>query len=479
LILMFTAGQPDLRHIPTTGFSSPILSYIDVVRYHWDARAYVQRGYDKYKNQAFKVPNIRSWYVVLNGNRYLEELQRASEDALSSRALVNEATSVILGPDFANNHYHISVIRNQMTRNIPEFFGEMYDEVKIAFARYLPVSDDWAFYNPNRFILQIVCQAVNRICVGAPYCRDDALITSSLGLAPTLHLSGRIVGGFPKSLRPYVAYFLPGVLTSKQNWIKILTPIIDERRTPREKNTGRPADVLTWLMDEARGDEQSNENLATRILMINNGALSTTTFMSTHVLYHLASEPRYIKLLRGDIETVIATDGWTKSGVDKMHKLDSFIKETMRVHPISIGLVGHIALKDYTFSDGTLIPKGTTVVAPADAVHHDDTYPNAREFQGFRFVESSRNKSDRGGGEESLVNLTPNFLPFGHGNHACPGRFFAASSMKLVLAYMLLHYDFILEGGSEEGAKRPKDLFFGGLRLPNQKARLLVRKRRT
>jgi cytochrome P450 len=116
------------------------------------------------------------------------------------------------------------------------------------------------------------------------------------------------------------------------------------------------------------------------------------------------------------------------------------------------------------------------MVTPANSIHYDESnYTNPHEFQGFRFVEAT--DDGKINARQSFVSLTPEYLPFGHGNHACPGRFFAASTMKLILAYLLIHYDFMLEGGTAAKDKRPEDFFFGGLRLPNRDARILFRKR--
>ncbi|KAF5351080.1 hypothetical protein D9756_008457 [Leucocoprinus leucothites] len=470
--------KPDLRHIPTVGHSNPILSFIDLYRYRLDSFAYVQKGYEQFRDSAFRIPNFKRWIVFLNGAKYLEELRKVPEEVLSSRAIVVEAlqAGVILGPNFANNHYHMAVIRNQMTRKIPEFLPEIFDEVKEAFKSFLPVKQEWSAYNPNEMILHIVCQSVNRICVGVPYCRNEDLIKTSLALSPHLHISSIIIGIFPEFLQPYVPRFIPGLLKNKRKWIDILVLVIEERKKQMEKGEDHPSDALAWLMDEAPGSEQSPENLALRVLLINHGALSTTTLISVHVLYHLTSELHYLLPLRQEIEEAVAEEGWTKNGLDKMIKLDSFIKETMRMHPISVGLVGHKALQGYTFSDGTFIPRDAVIVAPANSIHYDrSNYTDAQEFKGFRFVETTEDGMI--GARQSFVSLTPEYLPFGHGNHACPGRFFAASTMKLTLAYLLVHYDLMLEGGSGAGDKRPEDFFFGTLRLPNRDARILFRKR--
>ena len=47
-----------------------------------------------------------------------------------------------------------------------------------------------------------------------------------------------------------------------------------------------------------------------------------------------------------------------------------------------------LAMKSYTFSDGTTVPAGTLVCVPQIATHSDsDNYARADEFLPFRFLE--------------------------------------------------------------------------------------------
>jgi hypothetical protein len=50
-----------------------------------------------------------------------------------------------------------------------------------------------------------------------------------------------------------------------------------------------------------------------------------------NVLYRLLSNPEYFEPLRLDVETAVAEEGWTKAGMDKMYKIDSFLRETQRL----------------------------------------------------------------------------------------------------------------------------------------------------
>ena len=54
----------------------------------------------------------------------------------------------------------------------------------------------------------------------------------------------------------------------------------------------------------------------------------------THALFDLASSPEYLHPLREEADEVIQREGWTKAAVDRMPKMDSFIKESQRLHPL-------------------------------------------------------------------------------------------------------------------------------------------------
>ena len=54
-----------------------------------------------------------------------------------------------------------------------------------------------------------------------------------------------------------------------------------------------------------------------------------------------------------------------------------------------------------------------------------------------------------------------------------PGRFFAASELKALLAYLIINYDFKLGGDG----KRPRNVYFGSSIIPSPSGQLMFRKR--
>ena len=72
-----------------------------------------------------------------------------------------------------------------------------------------------------------------------------------------------------------------------------------------------------------------------------------------------------------------------------------------------------------------------------------------------------------------VVTTSVHSMAFGHGRHACPGRFFAAMEVKLMFAYIVMTYDTKLVGGVRLPGSRLLQTC-----LPNTTAEVLFRKRK-
>ncbi len=127
------------------------------------------------------------------------------------------------------------------------------------------------------------------------------------------------------------------------------------------------------------------------------------------------------------------------------------------------------ARKSFVFSDGTVLPAGTAVSIGAHIVQADNRhYENAGEFEPWRFEREAS-----GLGTVRLTKTTPTCLGFGHGRLACPGRFFAAMELHLMLAHLVMQFDVKYA----DGEHRPPNVWFVSACVPNPKAKILFRKR--
>lgn len=166
----------------------------------------------------------------------------------------------------------------------------------------------------------------------------------------------------------------------------------------------------------------------------------------------------------------------------KMVKLDSAFRESARLNTLtSVALRRVVVAKDgITTPSGVHIPRGNFCAVPSLAVLTDSTkYPSPESFNPFRFVDL---RQDVNTGERlpdhverarlSFPATSNDYLAFGNGRQACPGRFFAATELKLMLAYILLHYDFQML------SERPTDSWVGILRIPSTSASIKVKRRK-
>ena len=79
--------------------------------------------------------------------------------------------------------------------------------------------------------------------------------------------------------------------------------------------------------------------------------------------------------------------------------------------------MNRVALQDYTFSDGTFVPKGTLVAAVSRPLHYDDAiYAHAAAFDPWRFAHLR--EEEGAATKHQMVNTSNEYVSFGHGKHA-------------------------------------------------------------
>lgn len=98
-----------------------------------------------------------------------------------------------------------------------------------------------------------------------------------------------------------------------------------------------------------------------------------------------------------------------------------------------------VAKETVILQDGTVVSRGTKLAFANDLRLDPAMYPDPERFDGYRF--------QRMRGDPSTAKLAPftktrmSHLAFGHGKHACPGRFLSCDEAKLILCHILLKYD--------------------------------------
>ncbi|KAF8446215.1 cytochrome P450 [Boletus edulis BED1] len=469
--------RPNLYAIPAVGSSNWLGSWWGSFKYLMNARNVIQEGYEKYKSAPFKVAEPNRWTVILSSREHVEELAKSNE--LSFVEAINDQIQIeySLGHGVHHNPYHASVIRLNLTRNLEVLYPHIRDEIVTSFTDLLDLSEnEWKSVPAFSIIQKIVCRTTNRAFTGLPLCRDPDWIDLNIRCTVDMIAGGVIIGLFPKFMRPLAARLLTRVPQCIRRGAKLLGPIIEERQEYLDEYgtewDDKPNDFLSWLMDEAEGAELTVDRLTRRILVSNFAAIHTTSNGFTQALFYLAANPQYIPPLREEVEGIVQKEGWSKSAVGKMRKVDSFLKECLRFEGVLFASLPRKALKDFTFSDGTFVPKGTLIAAAAVSIHHNkDVYENPDIFEPFRFA--GMHDEDGSRSKHQCTSTSADFLPFGHGRQACPGRFFATNELKLMLAHVVVTYDVKLQ----DNETYPPSWHIGSFISANSHAKVLFRNR--
>jgi cytochrome P450 len=115
-------------------------------------------------------------------------------------------------------------------------------------------------------------------------------------------------------------------------------------------------DFITWLFVNAPESDRTVDEITRRLLVVNFAAIHTSALNLGHALYWLLARyvarwlsnsssspanriffsfrPKYIIPLREEIEETVGRLGWTKDAIGQMPKLESFMKECMRMTPL-------------------------------------------------------------------------------------------------------------------------------------------------
>ncbi|KAJ7445670.1 cytochrome P450 [Mycena latifolia] len=424
----------------------------------------VRAGYAKQRDGVFRFPRLFRWDYIANGIQRIGEVAAAPDDVLSFKEGVGESLQVayLMGTDIQDDPYHHRTIRTTLTRNLGRCFPEVKNEIVCAFDDVLQLeNDDWKPVTLLPSMMRIIARTTNRLFVGLPLCRNEAYLKVSIEYTVAVFKRGAIINLYPPFLRPVVGRLMSPKEQALRDVLKFLGPIISDRLA-KEDELGpnwpdKPNDLISWLIKDA-GPGRTVPGLARRVLLTNMAAIHTSTMAIVDVLFDLAAYPSHIPALREEAERVIREEGWTKAALNNLHKADSFIRESQRMNGTGpLSLSRKVVAKDgFRFSDGTFIPYGSFLAVSGQPVQHDPAnYDNPEVFDGFRF---SRMRE-----QEHLV--------FGHGKHACPGRFFAATELKAILAHVVLTYDV---KSDIEGARPPA---FGGRKRVHPAAKIWVRKR--
>jgi cytochrome P450 len=166
----------------------------------------------------------------------------------------------------------------------------------------------------------------------------------------------------------------------------------------------------------------------------------TSSIVMEYAMAELMRKPQLMTKLQAEVRRILPRGNGmvTEDQLNSMPYLKAVLKETLRLHPPLVLFVPHLCLADCDI-EGYTIPAGTRVIINGWAIGRDaSSWERADEFEPERFMEGSSTATVDYNGNDFLL------LPFGSGRRMCPGINFAISTMEIMLANLMYHFDWKL-----------------------------------
>ncbi|KAI0392801.1 cytochrome P450 [Xylariaceae sp. FL0594] len=371
----------------------------------------------------------------------------------------------------------VQVVRQGMNPRLPQLIPILEDEISYALKAELGDATGVSRTKSARdFLTAVVHRSASRILVGEELCRDEAFIHESSGFVMSIFFTALIIIKLPLGpLREWLAYPLSAWHRRKlARCADMLMPVLEKRiaewhnRDTNERPTPSSSlDSIEWFL--MLSDEAVDKNRLAAELMHNLWAgTSAPGGLVTEIIFQLLQQPQYKSpLLSESVEALRRSNGrWTEKALSRLVLVDSFIRETNRLHPTGSITCSRTVLKHPLVLQGGLeLPVGTRFGFATEAMQKDadDT------FDGFRYV------GGPSADQSTSTTVSPSNLAFGYGTHACPGRFFAIRLVKMVVMTLLLDYE--IEWDGPPVAQRPEPLWIEGQYIPNGSQKIKITRR--
>ncbi|CAO3627516.1 unnamed protein product [Cunninghamella blakesleeana] len=354
----------------------------------------------------------------------------------------------------------VDIIKLYLNPQLKHFTPRVIDHLTLAFDEFageVP-SEGKEIYHVYPMVQHMVAKASASVFVGTELAKNDLLIDSFKNMVievgteliprPTMELFNSL-----NTLRMwYVGKTSTKVKKHRQQLTEAVTPEITRRlngMASNDSNWERPDDILQSIIESKMRPQRLDVykftvEVLTQFIF---AALHTTSENGTVAFYRIMNEPGLIDDLIKEQNEVLENEGFdkncgpevfTRDILNKFVKLDSAVREAFRLKNQHIDLPHkNISNENVVLSSGAIVRPGENVYINMFANHTDPSlqkiFDDLKVYKPYRFVNAEKNAAKIG----------DDFVFFGMGKHACPGRWFAIQEIKTLISYIIRKFDVI------------------------------------
>ncbi|RUS15475.1 cytochrome P450 [Endogone sp. FLAS-F59071] len=354
---------------------------------------------------------------------------------------------------------------------------------------------------PHKTLHRIIARISARLFIG-PEHNQEVVDSMALFTGDVMKAAG-VLTMTPSFLRKTALKYTTNIPHHHQVMRKHVKPIIEERM--RQKNDDayiKKEDYIEWMMEwenefpDLTADHNSKGACGSRVLnlfislfptllfpiklalwplMQSFASINSTSASCAWAINWMVARPDVYEVLMREIGELLPNDDdvITHEIVLQMDHMDAFLREVLRHGAENLGL-RKVAMRDYVFSDGTLLKKGKVVCVQELQLNFlkknaDGTMTYEDTFDPWRTMHQKTKNSVNGAADHVIFGLGKHQAKLhgrseNHSKHMCPGRYLAVYVMKIVLTYLLKRYKFQTVNGA--APVRPVDYLWGMIAIP-------------
>jgi hypothetical protein len=200
-----------------------------------------------------------------------------------------------------------------------------------ATSLYLPRTD-WQTIRIYPKLVQTVAAITSGIFVGPDLCRDELWLNTMINYTRDFATASILLKYFPACLRSISKFAMPQIWRIWQHNKTAGRIVAEALKRPRDEKQLDAVHSVWEMIPENRKEDYMYQGLTQ--IGLSTAGIHTTVKLLYHVVYDLATYPEYIRILREEILSVLGSvsKGYTVENFNSLKKMDSFLKESMRLH---------------------------------------------------------------------------------------------------------------------------------------------------
>lgn len=191
--------------------------------------------------------------------------------------------------------------------------------------------------------MALISRISSRVFLGEKLCRNEEWLRITQSYTIDEFLAMTELRMWPAAIHSIVHWFLPRcrkLRTQVSKARKVMRPILEERQQLKKDYHAEGKlspifdDAIEWFEKAAKGRPYDPVGAQ---LILSVGAIHTTSDLTCQTMTHLAQNPEILEPLRKEIVDTLQQHGWKKAALYNMKLLDSVIRESQSLKPVTNG----------------------------------------------------------------------------------------------------------------------------------------------